>query len=121
MFSPPEVGLISFGTLTFIKPAIKSLRMASMRSKILQMPFADAAGKISYPIDTKKKIFSELWDVFKPWQDQVFFYFCMEDRQIWESVFGRCYETNDDFEKDLFNSVSKKLQNNSEPIISQKF
>ena len=121
MFSPPEVGLISFGTLTFIKPAIKSLRMASMRSKILQMPFADAAGKISYPIDTKKKIFSELWDVFKSWQDQVFFYFCMEDRQIWESVFGRCYETNDDFEKDLFNSVSKKLQNNSEPIISQKF
>ena len=112
MFSPPEVGLISFGTLTFIKPAIKSLRMASMRSKILQIPFADAAGKISYPIDTKKKIFSGLWDVFKPWQDQVFFYFCMEDRQIWESVFGRCYETNDDFEKDLFNSVSKKLQNN---------
>ena len=121
MFSPSEVGLISFGTLTFIKPAIKSLRMASMRSKILQMPFADAAGKISYPIDTKKKIFSGLWDVFKPWQDKVFFYFCMEDRQIWESVFGRCYETNDDFENDLFNSVSKKLHNNSEPIISQKF
>ena len=45
----------------------------------------------------------------------------MEDRQIWESVFGRCYETNDDFEKDLFNSVSKKLQKNSEPKISQRF
>ena len=70
---------------------------------------------------SKKKIFSKLWDVFKSWQDQVFFYFCMEDRQIWESVFGRCYETNDDFEKDLFNSVSKKLQKNSEPKISQRF
>jgi len=33
----------------------------------------------------------------------------MEDRQVWESVFGRCYETNDDFEKDLFNNVSNKL------------
>ena len=117
MFAPPEVGLISFGTLTFIKPAIKSLRMANMRSKILQIPFADAAGKISYPMETKKKIFSGVWDTFKYWQDEVFFYFCMEDRQVWESVFGRCYETNEDFEQDLFTSVSKKLQTISEPII----
>ena len=119
MFSAREVGLISFGTLTFIKPAIKSLRMASMRSKILQMPFADAAGKISYPMETKKKIFSGVWDTFQSWQDEVFFYFCMEDRQVWESVFGRCYETNEDFEQDLFTSVSKKLQTISEPINSQ--
>ena len=119
MFSVREVGLISFGTLTFIKPAIKSLRMASMRSKILQMPFADAAGKISYPMETKKKIFSGVWDKFQSWQDEVFFYFCMEDRQVWESVFGRCYETNEEFEQDLFTSVSKKLQRISEPIISQ--
>ena len=43
----------------------------------------------------------------------------MEDRQVWESVFGRCYETNDDFEKDLFNNVSNKLQTKSELFISQ--
>ncbi len=43
----------------------------------------------------------------------------MEDRQVWESVFGRCYETNEDFEQDLFTSVSKKLQTISEPINSQ--
>jgi spore photoproduct lyase len=119
MFSVNEVGLISFGTLTFIKPAIKSLRKGSMRSKILQMPFADAAGKISYPMETKKKIFSVVWNTFQPWHDEVFFYFCMEDRQVWESVFGRCYETNDDFEKDLFNNVSNKLQIKSELLISQ--
>ena len=119
MFSVNEVGLISFGTLTFIKPAIKSLRKGSMRSKILQMPFADAAGKISYPMETKKKIFSFVWNAFQPWHDEVFFYFCMEDRQVWESVFGRCYETNDDFEKDLFNNVSNKLQIKSELLISQ--
>jgi len=119
MFSVNEVGLISFGTLTFIKPAIKALRKNSMRSKILQMPFADAAGKISYPMKTKKKIFSVVWNTFQPWHDEVFFYFCMEDRQVWESVFGRCYETNDDFEKDLFNNVSNKLQIKSELLISQ--
>ena len=119
MFSVNEVGLISFGTLTFIKPAIKALRKGSMRSKILQMPFADAAGKVSYPMETKKKIFSVVWNTFQPWHDEVFFYFCMEDRQVWESVFGRCYETNDDFEKDLFNNVSNKLQTKSELFISQ--
>ena len=119
MFSTQEVGLISFGTLTFIKPAIKSLRKSSMRSKILQMPFADAAGKISYPLETKKKIFSVIWNAFQSWHDEVFFYFCMEDRRVWESVFGRSYETNDAFEQDLFTSVSKKLQINSAFLISQ--
>ena len=66
-----------------------------------------------------KKIFSFVWNAFQPWHDEVFFYFCMEDRQVWESVFGRCYETNDDFEKDLFNNVSNKLQIKSELLISQ--
>ena len=110
MFSPSEIGLISFGTLTFIKPAIKSLREVGTKSKILQIPFAEAAGKISYPMQTKKKIFSEVWDLFTPWHDKVFFYFCMEDRELWNHVFGKCYETNDDFEIDLFDSVKRKLE-----------
>ena len=110
MFSPSEIGLISFGTLTFIKPAIKSLREVGTKSKILQIPFAEAAGKISYPMQTKKKIFSEVWDLFTPWHDKVFFYFCMEDRELWNHVFGKCYETNDDFEIDLFDSVQRKLE-----------
>lgn len=108
-FSINEIALISFGTLTFIKPAIKALRGVGTKSKILQMPFAEAAGKISYPIDTKKKMFSEVWNSFSPWHDKVFFYFCMEDRELWNHVFGRCYESNDDFEKDLFDSVARKM------------
>jgi len=110
MFSPSEIGLISFGTLTFIKPAIKSLREVGTKSKILQIPFAEAAGKISYPMQTKKKIFSEVWGSFTPWHDKVFFYLCMEDRELWNHVFGKCYESNDDFEIDLFDSVKRKLE-----------
>ena len=110
MFSPKEIGLISFGTLTFIKPAIKSLRKVGTKSKILQIPFAEAAGKISYPMDTKKKIFSKVWDLFTPWHDKVFFYFCMEDKELWNHVFAKCYDSNDDFEKDLFDSVKRKLE-----------
>ena len=109
-FSINEIALISFGTLTFIKPAIKALRGVGTKSKILQMPFAEAAGKISYPIDTKKKMFSEVWNSFAPWHDKVFFYFCMEDRELWNHVFGRCYESNDEFEIDLFDSVKRKLE-----------
>jgi len=110
MFSPKELGLISFGTLTFIKPAIKSLRKVGTKSKILQIPFAEAAGKISYPMDTKKKIFSKMWDLFTPWHDKVFFYFCMENKELWNHVFAKCYNSNDDFEKDLFDSVKRKLE-----------
>ena len=119
MFSPNEIALISFGTLTFIKPAIKSLRQVGTKSKILQIPFAEAAGKMSYPMETKKKIFSKVWDSFTPWHDKVFFYFCMEDKELWNHVFGKCYESNDDFETDLFDSVKRKLELNDPNEISK--
>ena len=121
MFSPNEIGLISFGTLTFIKPAIKSLRQIGTKSKILQIPFEEAAGKISYPMETKKKIFSEVWDSFTPWHDKVFFYFCMEDKELWNHVFGKCYKSNDDFETDLFDSVKRKLELNDPIKINKTF
>ena len=120
MFSPNEIALISFGTLTFIKPAIKSLRQVGTKSKILQIPFAEAAGKMSYPMETKKKIFSKVWDSFTPWHDKVFFYFCMEDKELWNHVFGKCYESNDDFETDLFDSVKRKLELNDPNEISKE-
>ena len=53
--------------------------------------------------------FQKVWNLFTPWHDKVFFYFCMEDRELWNHVFGRCYESNDEFESDLFNSVRAKL------------
>ena len=34
----------------------------------------------------------------------------MEDRELWNHVFGKCYESNDEFEKDLFDSVKRKLE-----------
>ena len=83
------------------------------------MPFTEAAGKISYPIDTKKKMFSEVWNSFAPWHDKVFFYFCMEDRELWNHVFGKCYESNDEFEIDLFDSVKRKLELKTPIKVSQ--
>ncbi len=108
-FSSHEIGMISFGTLTFIKPAVKSLRTLGISSKVLQIPMEDAAGKFSYSMDIKEKLFGTVWNAFSSWHNKVFFYFCMEDKQLWESVMGKCYNSNDEFEDALFSSVSGKM------------
>ncbi|MCJ8346013.1 hypothetical protein MJH12_10765, partial [bacterium] len=69
-------------------------------SKILQMPFENAAGKASYPIDLKVEFFSRIYQKFAPWHKKVFFYLCMEDPSLWPKVFGFDYANNEEFEED---------------------
>ena len=109
MFDPLEVAMISMGTLTFIKPAIKKLRSTALSSKVLQIPMADAVGKSSYTKEIKKEIFGHVLNQFSSWHDTVFFYLCMEERSVWESVFGQAYIDNTEFENALFSSVSSKM------------
>lgn len=112
MFKPPEVALISFGTLTFIKPVIKQLRSREFRSKITQMPFINASGKSSYPEKTKIEMFKHAYNSFKPWhskENSVFFYLCMEEHQMWIKTFGFQYSTNNDFEREMLSSYCKKI------------
>ena len=109
MFAPSEVAMISMGTLTFIKPAINKLRSTGLKSKVLQIPMADAVGKSSYTKEIKKEIFSTVYDQFQAWHKDVFLYLCMEESSVWESVFGSYYKDNVDFETALFDSVSTKM------------
>ena len=109
MFKPSEVAMISMGTLTYIKPAINKLRSTGLKSKVLQIPMADAVGKSSYTKEIKKEIFSTVYDQFQPWHKDVFLYLCMEESSVWESVFGSYYKDNVDFETALFDSVSTKM------------
>lgn len=108
-FSPKEVALVSFGTLTFIKPVIKKLREREFRSKITQMPFEDASGKSSYPHATKVEMFSHAYISFKPWHKDVFFYLCMEEHSMWNDSFGYQYATNNDFERAMLFAYTQKL------------
>ncbi len=111
-FLAKEVVLVSFGTLTFIKPVIKQLRERDFKSKITQMPFVDANAKSSYPHATKVEMFKSAYNNFKDWQsddNKVFFYLCMEDHSIWKESFGYQYSTNNDFERDMLSSYAKKL------------
>jgi len=109
-FKSDEVALISFGTLTFIKPVIKKLRERNFKSKITQMPFEDAGGKSSYPLEIKREMFKHAYNSFRAWHDKdVFFYMCMEDQSLWKEVFGYEYATNNDFEKAMLHAYSKKI------------
>jgi len=108
-FNPKEVALVSFGTLTFIKPVIKQLREREFRSKITQMPFEDASGKSSYPEETKVEMFKHAYESFTPWHKEVFFYLCMEEHGMWEKTFGYQYATNNDFERAMLSAYSQKI------------
>jgi len=107
-FKAEEVSLISMGTLTFIKPVINKLRQRNFNSKILQMPFDNAAGKASYPLAVKEEMFKHAYDSFKPWHKKVFFYLCMEDHTLWKKCFGHEYYTNVDLERAMVSSYCQK-------------
>ena len=108
-FKASEVALVSFGTLTFIKPVIKKLRDREFRSKITQMPFEDASGKSSYPEAIKVEMFKHAYESFKPWRQEVFFYLCMEEHEMWKKTFGYQYATNNDFERAMLSAYSQKI------------
>ena len=112
-FDSSEVILVSFGTLTFIKPVIKKLRERDFRSKITQMPFCDASGKSSYPKETKIEMFKHAFESFEAWRrdkaSEVFFYLCMEEDELWNETFGYRYASNNQFEDFMKISYAKKL------------
>ena len=109
-FDAKKVALISFGTLTFIKPVINKIRSRSFKSKILQMPLVDANGKQSYPLEVKREMFKSAYDAFKPWHKDVYFYLCMEDESLWKDVFGYEYATNNQMEDMMKMSYFDKIR-----------
>lgn len=109
-FEPERVAMVSFGTLTFIKPVIKALKTRTLKSKILQMPLTQSNKKLSYPLALKEQMFKFAYDLLKPWHNRVYFYMCMEDKRLWQSVFGYEYPTNESFEMDMKLHYMKKIE-----------
>jgi spore photoproduct lyase len=98
-FEPSEIAFMSMGAVTLIKPVIQEIRRRGGQTKILQMHrVPDPHGKLTYPDEIKTRLFSTLYSAFAAWQDQVFFYLCMETAAIWNEVLGFAYSTNDLFE-----------------------
>lgn len=111
-FKSNEVALVSFGTLTFIKPVIQKIRSRNFKSKILQMPTVNANGKASYPLEIKREMFSHAYKAFKPWHKDVYFYLCMEDESLWKDVFGYEYSSNNQMEDMMKMSYMNKILQN---------
>ncbi|MDT8299015.1 MAG: hypothetical protein RQ801_11975, partial [Spirochaetaceae bacterium] len=109
-FEPSEVVMVSLGTLTFTKPVIKAIRESRIPTSILQMPLTEAAGKLSYSLETKTEMFSHAYRCFSEWHEEVFFYLCMEDVSLWEPVFGRSYRDNDAFERAMIGFYEEKIR-----------
>ena len=109
-FSPEDLFAISIGTLTFTKSVLKRLRMQGEESRILEMELAPAAGKFSYPLDIKRRMFSHVYSAFpENIRNGVFFYLCMEDPSLWKPVLGREYSCDREFEADMKrNYLSKR-------------
>jgi spore photoproduct lyase len=111
MFTPDETAMISFGTLTFIKPVVKNIRERNFYSKILKMPLIETAGKLSYPLEVKTELFTHAYNSFsRYWHDNVFFYLCMENNALWKSVFGYDYQSNEEFELKMKTNYLRKIQ-----------
>ena len=108
-FLSEEIVLISFGTLTYIKPVLKTIRSRGENTKILQMPMEEIAGKYSYPFPLKKEMFTLAYQAFKAWHNDVFFYLCMEDKEIWKPVFGYEYKDNLEFEQTMKQAYRDKI------------
>ncbi|MCG7963274.1 MAG: radical SAM protein [Candidatus Thiodiazotropha taylori] len=110
-FSADEVVLLSLGTLTYIKPVIKKLRARKgFQSKILQMPWVESDGKLSYPKATKQEMFCFAYQSLQPWHEDVFFYLCMENHDLWQPVFGYEYPTNQAFEAAMKSAYLGKIK-----------
>ncbi len=111
MFLADEVLFISFGSVTFIKPVLKKIRALGFPTKITQMELVtDPHGKMTYPDKIKIEKFSTLYQQFKNWHKQVFFYLCMEKAELWEKSLGYVYQTNVEFEKEMLENVFSKIK-----------
>ena len=117
-FDADEVALVSMGTLTFTKSVMKTIRNRDLTSKILQLPLEPSAGKLSYPPEIKKQLFTHVYGQLQEWHKNVFFYLCMEPPEFWPEVFGYDYRSNEEFELAMKTAYFEKINRNeygSEP------
>lgn len=109
-FKPEEVALVSMGSLTYTKDVMRTIRKREFKSKILQMPFEQVAGKYAYPDAIKLEMFQGLFGALQAWHAKVFFYLCMEPASLWQPVFGvPDYAGNQEFEQAMKQAYIEKI------------
>ncbi len=118
---PRNVMMVGMGALTFTKQNLKALRESGRPTRVTQMELAPAAGKFSYPLGTKREMFSFVYSQFpQEWKDNAFFYLCMEDPSLWMPCLGREYPNNAAFEADMKSHYLGKLQSRLQTKLQTK-
>lgn len=101
-FSADEICMISSGTLVFTKQVLRTLREKGALSRVLEMELSPAAGKYSYPLEIRKRMYTTLFSYFpENYRKNVFTYLCLEDPSLWKDALGREYACDKDFEEDM--------------------
>ncbi len=109
-FDSSEVLFISMGSVTFIKPVLKKIRKMGNATRIAQMPMIpDPHGKLTYPDRIKTTMFRSHYQNLAPWHDRVFFYLCMEKKEIWTPSLGFVFPDNDTFESAFLSHCFSKI------------
>ena len=109
-FAPEELYAVSIGTLTFTKSVLRRLREKGDESRVLEMELVPAAGKSSYPLPVKERMFSHVARSFpRSFRNGVFFYLCMEDPSLWLPVLGHEYASDREFELAMKEAYQLKI------------
>lgn len=110
-FDPSEVLFCTMGSVTLIKPVLREIRRRGGETKILQMDLTpDPHGKLTYPDSVKRDLYRHLYGRLLPWQQNVFFYLCMETDAIWKQSLGFSFSSNERFEEAFGEHFAARLR-----------
>ena len=113
-FPPSRILMISAGTLVFTKEVIKTMRCEGNPTRVLEMELTKSAGKYTYPLDVRRKLYTTLFSYFpKEYRDNVFMYLCLEDPSLWLPALGREYKNDSEFESDMKKHYMEKITSSS--------
>ena len=65
--------------------------------------------KLRYPKSLRVDLFGEIAQTIRNIAPDVYAYLCMEEKHLWEEVFGFAYKNNQEFEKNMLNAIQQKL------------
>jgi spore photoproduct lyase len=109
-FAPEEVLYVSLGTVAFIRPVMREIRRRGGQTRVLQMELAPGPHcKLTYPEETRIRLFSLLVQALAPWRGLVFQSLCLEPANVWQAVLGRTYAGAGEFGADLIAHLRAKL------------
>ncbi len=113
-FPLEKIAWISLGTFRYSKDLKKIVEKRFPHSKIFSEEFIEGVdGKKRYFIEIRKKLYQSFKKLMKEVQNQVVFYFCMENERLWEEVLEEKYFSSEKLAKRL-DEVAFKLCRSAE-------